>query len=187
MYKTFPATTKETFSYTFTEPGSYALHVYATDTECTSKTAISDPIVVTDPSPVIDAVVPGYALLGVGQSNLWTVYVEDNPTGLEYYFRLYKDGIPYKTIGWMSENVCSYTFSESGRYAMQVRVSDSAGYTSAFSISAITVVETEETTPLPVAPTPTPTLTPIPTPTPTPLPSEVIVTLPNTQMLMTLP
>ena len=119
--------TKNTFSYTPTEAGSYKVKVYVKDSNEAKAYKTSGKIAVTLGPPAIISVKAGKTSSAVGEKITWTAKAVGSEHPLKYYFILYKDGVKVKTRSYSTTNTFSYTPTESGIYKVKVYVKDAEG------------------------------------------------------------
>ena len=139
--KTQAYSTKNTFSYTPTEPGTYKVKAYVKDAADTKVYKTSKGVTVTAAAagPTISSVKAGVTSAYAGEKITWTATASGGSGTLKYYFILYKDGVKIKTRAYSTTNTFSYTPEEAGSYKVKVYVKDSAGSKVSKTSAAVTV------------------------------------------------
>ncbi len=136
-YRTPEPSFSNTLTYAFEEGGVYTVEVIVSDEEISAEPVRSAEVVITDPSPVMIGVTSEKTEMLIGQSNSWTVQSQGGTAPLEYFGRLMREGELYRNLGWQAESVFTASIADGGLYTLEVRASDSAGYTSAFMASPV--------------------------------------------------
>ncbi len=118
-----------TYSYTFTEAGSYTLRVRVKDGNGTLTEYVNSAQVTVAEKITLTEVAASSRTSAVGGSVTWTPQVTGGSGTKTYYYRLFKSGTsaPIDTKTWVSAATYSYTFTEAGSYTLRVRVKDGNG------------------------------------------------------------
>ncbi|MBR6707146.1 MAG: hypothetical protein IKI84_10770 [Clostridia bacterium] len=130
------AKTPGSYSFKFTETGTYYLQVVAQDTKYNyvSSAYVSSAIVVVGTGPRIGSVVPNATYVQIGSTVQWTVYGETGGVGasgitgsVTYEYSLYRksDDLVINTL--RSNPIFAYTLNEPGDYRLCVRGTDEVG------------------------------------------------------------
>ena len=126
--KTQAYSTKNTFSYTPTEPGTYKVKVYVKDSADKKVYKTSTGVTVTEAvaALTISSIKADKSSAAAGEKITWTATASGGTGTLQYYFILYKDGTKLKTRSYSTTKTFSYTPTEAGTYKVRVYVKDSA-------------------------------------------------------------
>ena len=123
--KTRSYSTKNTYSYTPTEPGTYRVRVYVKDAADTKVNKLSSGVTVTAAAPLtLSSIKADKTSASAGEKITWTAAASGGSGSLQYYFILYKDGTKLKTRAYSTTQIFSYTPTEAGTYKVRVYVKD---------------------------------------------------------------
>lgn len=80
----------------------------------------------------------------VGDNAEWSAFVVGGKDGMQYNYRLYKDGRLYKNFGWKNESTVSFIFTDGGDYTMELAVRLANGETTAYTMGHETMIIGQE-------------------------------------------
>ena len=115
------------FSYTPTEPGSYAVKVFVKDAAGKSVSKMSEAVPVKAGALTITGITVKEAEVKLNETLTWTAAASGGVGGLLYNFYLYRDGTLLQKTGYTPLNILSYTGDRAGTYSVKVYVKDNAG------------------------------------------------------------
>ena len=125
--KTRSYSTKNTFTYTPTEAGTYKAKVYVKDADGTKVYKTSGKIKVTEGAAItVGSIKADKTSANTGEKITWTAAASGGSGTLKYYFVVYKDGTKVKTRSYSTKNTFTYTPTEAGTYKAKVYVKDDA-------------------------------------------------------------
>ncbi len=147
LYKTTPSgsgydylpKTPGSYSFKFTETGTYYLQVVAQDTKYNYVSAafVSKPIVVVGSGPRLSGdIIPNATLVPIDSTVQWTVYGETGEVGasgttgnVTYEYSLYFNSTDLLINTVRSQPIFAYTLKQPGSYMLAVRATDEVGTT----------------------------------------------------------
>ncbi len=116
----------ETYSFTFTEAGTYSVLVHAKDDEGETVQVWSSEITVSARGLAIDSVQSEPEEVCTTQTGVWTVQGSGGTPPYQYAFRLRKGDVPAGEQDWSDEDSFSFTFESAGEYVLEVQIRDAS-------------------------------------------------------------
>ncbi len=114
------------FSYTFTETGTYTIVGFVSDGDDEQDNLASDDIVVYVPLS-ITSITADKSNSDTGKPITWTASATNGSGAKTYLFRLFKDNVQLVSGTWGTSRTYSYTPTAAGTYSVVCYVKDSTG------------------------------------------------------------